>query len=421
MGFRRFVQFAGAAALAVAAWLLFVPRQDAPVVTASASVPGKPLPDDAAATRSPIPDAFAPPSAATNRPATRAVVDAIAAAGASRRTSSDPALFGKLVALGQGLELGEALVQNARVADAYVDKLCEEGRKLREHPALPDSPSHDRDAAEFMAPLVDYEQPLEDPPGRLRVAGALADRLKGYGADWPAKISDRDLEGLDFGWMSALQRFDHWSLLGAGRLGDQPASYADFYRQAIPNYWSLQQWSKLRLAAAFRRGDLAQASAEVRHLADLTRTQSILVAEMVAVAIYRLDARAREVAAAKALDMAGWPQPDVDQIDRHRRIAFASLYFTYPGVKPETVRKAVACMPSPCSALLEGAGANRTIGPYGGADNLDLVSDLAREHGCESATLDRVRRFRELTASETLTAVADDFAGQIPKFFSDSR
>ena len=87
----------------------------------------------------------------------------------------------------------------------------------------------------------------------------------------------------------------------------------------------------------------------------------------------------------------------------------------------ETVRKAVACMPSPCPALLEGAGANRAFGAYGGVDNLDLVSDLAREHGCESASLDRARRTKELVASEALDSAAEEIGGRIPKFLSDSR
>jgi len=420
VGFRRLAQFGVVATLASAALVLFLPRRGAPLPSDAASPPATTPPNDDAAIRTAISTTFPAPAARTDLPR-QGGAEPAAVSVARPRANGDPALFGKLVALGQGLELGEALARNARMADAYVDRLCEEGRKLREHPALPDGSSRDRDAAEFMAPLVDYESPLDDPPGRLHLADALAGRVKAYGADWPAKISDRDLEALDFRWMSTLQRFDHWSLYGAGRLTEQPASFADFYRQSIPNYLSLQLWSKLRFAAAYRRGDLAQASAEVRHLADLIRTQSILIAEMIAVAIYRLDARARELAVAKGLDTAGWPEADVSRIDRHRRIAFASLYFTYPGVKPETVREAVECMPSPCSALLEGAGANRTFDPYGGADNLDLVTDLAREHGCESATLDRVRRFRELTAGETLTVVADDVAGQIPKFFSDSR
>src|SRR5207248_7076867 len=183
----------------------------------------------------------------------RGNAEASGASPAPKRANADPALFGKLVALAQDLGLGEALAKNAAMADAYVDRLCEEGHKLHEHPALPDGSSHDRDAAEFMAPLIDYETPLDDPPGRLHLGGALADRLKSYGTDWPTKISDRDLEGLDFGWMSALQRFDYWSLFGAGRLREQPVG--EFFTAPIPNYLSLQLWTKLRFAVALRSGD----------------------------------------------------------------------------------------------------------------------------------------------------------------------
>jgi len=358
-----------------------------------------------------------PAIAPTGTPRTISVGSNQTSAAASiQRRHDDPALFGSLVAQGQNLELGEALARNARSADAYVDRLCEEGRKLHDRPALPDAPTHDRDAAAFMAPLVDYEKPLDDPPGRLHLGDPLAERLKSYGVDWPRKISDGDLAGLDFGWMEQIQAFDHWSLLGAGRLRDYPVG--DVMVDPIPNYLSLQMWSKLRLAAAFRRGDFAVASAQVRHLADLTRSQSILIAEMVAVAIYRLDARARDAAVANGLDpdVAGWPEPDLDQFDRHRRIAWASLYFTYPGVDPETVRKAVACMPSPCPALLEGAAVNRAFGAYD-ADNLDLVSDLARSHGCESAMLDRVRRTRELAAGDALAEGFESDNG-IPQLFA---
>ena len=417
MGFRPLVKIAVIGALVLVAAALFFRGRSVASRSEAESHRAEAFPSEEAAIRSGIPDAFPAPRSAPAVVDRREAPEAAAASSASKR--GDPALFGKLVALGQSLELGEVLATNARMADAYVDKLCEEGNKLHEHPALPDGSSRDRDAADFMALLVDYEKPIDDPPGRLHVADALAERLKSYGADWPAKISDADLEGLDFGWMTALGRFDHWSLFGAGRLREQPVE--KFFDLPIPNYSSLQFWSKLRLAAAFRRGDFAQASADVRHLADLIRTQDILISEMISVALYRIDARAREVAVARGLDVAGWPQPDREQLDRHRRTALASLSFTYPGVKPETVRKAVACMPSPCPALLEGAGANRAFGAYGGVDNLDLVSDLAREHGCESASLDRARRTKELVASEALDSAAEEIGGRIPKFLSDSR
>jgi len=419
VGSRRIFKFVLVGALALAVVALFLRGRS---VASGGETTPRAHRADQVPSEAPVVAAAMPPGAGGSRTATRQVDDrgtlqATSTGPAPRR--ADPALFGKLVTLGQGLELGEELAKNARMADEYVDRLCEEGNKLHEHPALPDGSSRDSDAADFMAPLVDYEKPIDDPPGRLHLADALAERLKSYGNDWPMKISDADLEGLDFGWMTTLRRFDHWSLFGAGRLREQ--SVDKFFDLPIPNYSSLRLWSRLRLAAAFRRGDFAQASSDVRHLADLIRTQDIPIPEMIAVAMYRLDARAREVAVGRGIDVAGWPQPDLEQLDRHRQTVLASLNFTYPGVRPETVRKAVACMPSPCPALIEGAGANRTFGAYGAVNNLDLVSDLAREHGCESASLDRARRTRELVPSEVLDFAAEDIGGRIPKFLSASR
>ena len=53
---------------------------------------------------------------------------------------------------------------------------------------------------------------------------------------------------LDFSWMQALQGFDHWTVLSAGRLRDfKPDNVFQF---PIPNYLSLMVWSKLRYAVA---------------------------------------------------------------------------------------------------------------------------------------------------------------------------
>lgn len=325
----------------------------------------------------------------------------------------DPTEFGRLVALGQDYALGEALATNAQNADRYVDRLCDEAQKLSARPTMPTPGAGKRDAAELMAPLMDYEKPLHDPPGRLHLSEERRKRLADYGNAWMVKITDRDLEGLDFAWLSSLAAFDHWTLLGAGPLRDQ--SFSDFFTSPIPNYGVLQQWAKLRYAAGLRRGDLPAASAEVRHLADLVRSQRILIAEMVAVALYRLDARAREIAAASGADLSTWPAVDPAQLDRQRRLGFASMYFTYPGVSPETLRKAVRCMSAPCSALVEGVGAHRAFGAYGMTDNLALLAQLAQEQGCESAVFERVRNSREVPAGEALEALSSEVDRQLPK------
>src|SRR5258708_13362270 len=128
-----------------------------------------------------------------------------------------PALFARFVALGQGFALGEALEKNALNADAYVDRLCNETRKLRENPAMPEMNSAQRDAAEFMAPLMDYDVPMGELPGRLHLPGELRRRITGYGVDWPTSVTDEDLSTLDFTWMAELGTYDHWTLFGAGR------------------------------------------------------------------------------------------------------------------------------------------------------------------------------------------------------------
>ena len=307
----------------------------------------------------------------------------------------------------------EALEKNAANADAYVDKLCSESAKLRDHPPMPAPTGNDHDAAEFMAPLIDYEKPLDQPPGALHLTDELRAHLLAGFPDWSQRISDGDLAGLDFGWMKQLSAYDHWSLLAAGRLKDFAPT--DFFTTPIPNYVSLMQWAKLRFALARRRGDHANASVEVRHLADLIRSQNLLISEAVAVAMYKIDGSARGGAVAAGGDVSGWPTVDTVGLDTDRSEAFAAMYFTYPGVKPETLRKAVACMPAPCAALGEGAGANRAFGAYS-SDNLQLVLELAKSHGCEQALFDRAVASREVSAQEAWEQAGDTLDGQIPKY-----
>ena len=82
-----------------------------------------------------------------------------------------PSLFGPLVALGQGFLFGEALNKNAANADAYVDRLCEESAKLRERPPMKTLEGREHDAAQFLADLIDYEKPLDQPTGKRLLSG----------------------------------------------------------------------------------------------------------------------------------------------------------------------------------------------------------------------------------------------------------
>ena len=327
--------------------------------------------------------------------------------------ASNPALFGKVVGLVQSFALGEALAKNAADADAYVDKLCEEHRKLGEKNPLRDLPKRQRDAAFFLAPLIDYEAPLDKPVGRLHLPDELRQRIASYGPDWPTRIDARDAAGLDFSWMSALAQFDHWSVLAAGRLRDVPPGNA--YREPIPNYIGLQVWSKLRLAMALRDGDVLSASNEVRHLADLIRSQQLLIGEMVGLAIYRIDAHARTYAKAAGASIDDWPEAEGEQFNRYRATSFSSIYFAYPGVKPETLKRAMECTPAPCSALLEGAVASRSFGHYGATDNLPLIQELSANKGCDADLLARAVASQEVPVADALEGISEEMANRIPK------
>jgi hypothetical protein len=325
--------------------------------------------------------------------------------------AGDAQLAGELISMGQSLALGEALAKNAANAEKFVDKLCGESAKLKAHPALPDTAGTNADAAAFMAPRIDYEKPLDQPPGSLHISDELRAKLRD--SDWLSKVTDEELAGRDFSWMTALAQFDHWSYLGAGRLRDLPE--ADALHGSIPNYSSLMAWSKLRYALALRRGDARAASAEVRHLADLIASQGLLISQMVAVAIYRLDVPARAAAQAAQQDVSAWAAPDLDGLQKTRDLSFASMYFGYPGVDPATVRKAMSCSLSPCVALAEAAAINKSIGGIGGGDNLALLNQLADEKGCEAALFTRINGTHEMVTGEALDVISDDLPLDIPR------
>lgn len=70
-----------------------------------------------------------------------------------------------MVVIGEPLAIGSwnaatALAKNAANADAYLDRLCDEQRRLTERPPIEEPKTQERDAAAFLAPLIDYEAPL---------------------------------------------------------------------------------------------------------------------------------------------------------------------------------------------------------------------------------------------------------------------
>ncbi len=74
------------------------------------------------------------------------------------------------------------------------------------------------------------------------------------------------------------------------------------------------------------------------------------------------------------------------------------------------------CTPAPCTALLEGAVANRAYGTYGTTDNESLIRELSLSRGCDPALMEWVLASKEVAAGDALEAVGEDLDGKIPKF-----
>jgi hypothetical protein len=294
-----------------------------------------------------------------------------------------------------------------------VDRFCGETSKVRVDGGVADAITQgSNDAAAFMNSQIDYERPLDKPPGLLHLPDVLLERVRGYGAAWPARVTAGDLAGLDFSWLTQLQQYDSWSLLASGPLASYPVGDVLYY--PLPNYSSVTIRAKLRYALGLAGGDVAQASREVLHLAELIRGQGLLVSELSAVQLYRIDGEARAAATQMGLDVSGWTPLDPALRVDWRDMANAGRLFTLPDVSPDVVRKALDCMPSPCPAIVEGVSMGKALSVYGETDNVPLLLQLGAEHGCESELLSRLGAAETASPYEALDVLHEDLAGYFP-------
>ncbi len=266
------------------------------------------------------------------------------------------------------------LEQNAALAEKHVERFCAESKLVKRAPPGP-APTRARDASSFLTVRIDWEGG-ERPPGLLHLPEALRQRLLSYGAEWPQRITDADLQGVDFEWMTQLHQFDHWNLLAEGPLREDRTR--DFYRAPIPNFTELYHWVKLRLAVALRTREYAQASADVHQLVALLRSIGAVIADMVAVQVLQLERRALEGVAPELVYSA-------DELAHERRVGRSAMYFMQPGVKEAVMRKAMECNAHfKCSALAEGLGAHVTLAPFSDAKTLGAVQSMIEASGCDS-------------------------------------
>jgi hypothetical protein len=296
-------------------------------------------------------------------------------------------------------EIAAFLEKNAAEAARTVDAFCEENRRVAEKGFFRGVPGT-ADAVDYMVPRMDWEGNIH-PPGLLHPADDLKARMSSYATDWPSQVTDADLSGVDLSWMKRLMSFDRWSM-PMDLLTTNPSN---FFEDEIPNYVSYQLWAKLQLAQGLKNGDIAEASAEVRHLADLLHTQGTLIADLVGVAILRIEQRSHDALAAAGTDVAAWPAPTIDEATANelREVSLAGPRYFYPGVSPEVVAKAAACVTtSPCPAFLEGLGAQSVLGSYSSADNRELIEAASAKAGCDPKLAERTKHYSGATVDKAL-------------------
>jgi hypothetical protein len=269
-----------------------------------------------------------------------AVVALQADAGAAAASGGGVTLDG-----GSQGTLADWFAKNAAEAEKNIDEFCADAKKLEHLPQMPSGREHD--ASSFLTVRIDWEDPAR-PKGLLHLPEALRQRVASYGPAWPVSITDADLAGLDFSWMAQLQSFDHWNLMAEGPLREY--RLADFYNAPIPNFVELYLWTKLRIARAVRTGDFAQASAEIHQLVALLRSTQLVIADMVSVQLLNIERTG--LLAAGAPEGLAFSQDDTDL---ERRVGRSAMYFFFPGVSPEVMKKASACNTRfPCAGLFEG-------------------------------------------------------------------
>lgn len=359
-----------------------------------------------AASEAPAPSAVPPPAAAAPRSlegAPKPTAHARGATTAALRSSSTTAtsneaagIFGQIQALHQvasQMDVSTYLETNAALAAKHIERFCEEARKTP-RPYAPSARS--QDAAAFLAPRIDWatEPPIE---GTLHVPASITQLLNADG--WEEKIADLDLSGLEPRWLSELLPYDYWELTTAGppsKLGPG----ADF-GAALPLYPFFVHWTKLRFARAFRFGDFLEASREVRHLANLLSTQNVVLAQVIAAVLLKVEERAFLVATRRGLSVPGWaPAGTAEDLDRLRRIDRVSYAFFLPGVSEKVMARALDCAPARCTAITEGAWSHATVGELSSEDTREGFGRIVEDSGCQGPLLAKIREGQKLSLHE---------------------
>jgi hypothetical protein len=340
------------------------------------------------------------------------------AGGFGGKEEAPPNLLAQIAAL-HGMvtsaDIAAYLQKNADLAAKHVDDFCKQAKQLPQRAPFGDS-RRLRDASSYLVNRVDWEGSPEGPPrsGALHLPQPLVDKLGAAGDAWPQAITDADLQGLDFSWLRELQGYDTWDLAAVGPLKDFTGN--DLFAAPLPLYSFSTRWMKLRFAQALRTGDLLEASAEAHHLADLLHAQGMLIADMYAVALLRIDRTAWEAASAQGLNVAGWTPTSTDDLDSFSKLTRASPNFFFPGVAPDVMARALECAPAPCSALTEASWMQVAVGEFAPTDNSKDFWPMAEKQSCEAGVRKKIRSGTSIKPTEAQSALAS-YPQTLEKYF----
>ena len=288
---------------------------------------------------------------------------------------------------------------NAAAAEQHVDAFCEQARRVGKRMDF-EPKTRDRDAAVYMAGRADWEGGRF---GLLHLPDSLTTRMKDPPLAW-RRFGPADYAGLDFSWMQEISQFDHWTLSAQGPLSNVDA--VDYFTAPLPNYVTMQNWVKLRLVKARDEGDLAQASVEVRHLGDLIASSGTLLGEMIRAAFFNIERGFYEDLGVQPPA----PVPSADDVSQLRGVAFAGMYFLFPGVKREVREKALACTPMRCVDLMEAIGSTaalRNVVP----DAQGHLDWLRAQSPCDPLQAERMARGPAVPIDELVENYSGDGAG----------
>jgi hypothetical protein len=304
-------------------------------------------------------------------------------------------------------DASKLLKRNAAEAAANVERYCAETAKLPKQ-VFDDPPDAGplRDAAYFLEPLVTWET---HPPtaGILQLPQPLIDKIRGAHDDWATLLSASDAAGLDFGWMAQLLSYDHWSLATVGPVVDQAATVDPFY-SPIPSYQTFVEYAKLRYVRALAEGDVTDAMSEVQHLADLLHSNGIFIAEIHAAKLVSLGQQLEMAAAQRGYPSMVPPRLDSSGYDQFHDLMLAGIAFTMPGVDDTVLKRAMECVPEPCSAINDAVAQRREMERLSEQEDDGFFWSIAESLTCDSALLNLLKG----SPSSNLDALAGYLSGE---------